>query len=171
MKNLILFTLILAPFFLNAQIQSIENFYNKYMEHEKATQINLKGWLLQMASDEEEGEEAEDNIFDKIEQLRILVMEDGNAVSQSDYKKLMKDVQKDNFEQLMKVQDEGTQVDILLREEGGKITNVLLVVFEEDEFVLLSLEGLFDYDDLPELNLDMNGANHLKKIPKKDPRA
>jgi len=165
MKNsiiVIVFCLISAISF--GQTKSIEAFYNKYKTYENVTDVTLKGWLLNMAmSSESEGKE---DVLEKISKLRVLVMDEGNLVSKTELSGLLKSVRSEKFEDLMTVRDDETKVDFLIREEGKFVTNLLVLVHEPDGFVLISLEGMLDLKDLENINFDIEGGDHFKKIPK-----
>ncbi|MEM6965530.1 MAG: DUF4252 domain-containing protein [Bacteroidota bacterium] len=166
MKKILLALAMLAiPLFAFSQHECIEKFYNKYISDEKVTDISLDGWILSLAAKmtDEEGTE----ILEKVTKLRIMVAEDKNVVPKADIKQLMRDVRKNQFEDLLTVREEDTRVNFMIREEGDKITNVLVVVHGADEFVLLSLEGSLDFDELRELDFDVEGGNIFKKLPNK----
>ncbi len=158
---------------LFAQTKAIEKFYEQYKGMEEVTDLKLRGWVLQLASKfSEEAEAAQ--LLRKITQLRILTMENGNLVSPQVYRQLVKDLQSDRFEDLFKVQEKGQNIQFLIREQGDTITDVLLLVSGDDHFVLLSLEGALRFSDLQNLQIDVEGSEHFKKLPrhKKDiPRA
>ncbi len=170
MKKIIIALAILAiPFFAQSQHECIEKFYDKYISDEKVTDISLNGWILSLAS--KMSDESGTEILEKITKLRIMIAEEKDVVSKSDIKKLMKDVRKNKFEDLITVRDEDVRVNFMIREEGKKITNVLVVIKGDDEFILLSLEGALNLEDLEELNFDVEGGDIFKKLPKKNPRA
>ena len=166
MKNIIIAIAMLAiPMSGFCQHESIENFYNKYIEDEKVTDINLNGWVLSLASliaDEETGEE----VLNKITQLRIMIAEEKNIVSKSDLKKLMKEVRKNSFEDLITVRDGNDRINFMIREKGDKITNVLVIVNGDNEFILLSLEGALNLEDLKKLQFDVEGGDVFTKLPR-----
>lgn len=151
----------------------IQNFYRKYMTNEKMTNVNLSGWVLQMAAEyADEGKEKE--MLQKITKLRVMIMEDGNLVSKTDYSDLIKDIRKDDFEPFMNIKEGGDKIDLYLRDDGETITNVLVLVNGDDEFVLLSLEGNLKFSDLNDINFDVKNGEIFKKIPeerKSIPRA
>lgn len=153
--------------------QSVQNFYKKYMTSEKMTNINLSGWVLQMAGEyADEGKEKE--MLQKITKLRVMVMEDGNLVKKSDYSELIKDVKKDDYEPFMNIKEGNEKIDLYLKDDGETITNVLVLVNGDDEFVLLSLEGNLKFSDLNDINFDVSNGEVFKKIPeerKSIPRA
>ena len=165
MKKILIAIAILAiPFLASSQQESIEQFYNKYVDNEKISDISLNGWILSMASKmaEEDGSE----ILQKITKLRIMLAEEKDIVSKADVKKLMRDVRNNEFEDLMAIRDDGTRVNFLIREEGKNITNVLVIIHGDGDFILLSLEGNLNFEDLKQLDFDVEGGDIFKKLPK-----
>jgi uncharacterized protein YjiK len=155
MKNLILLLLLAAPLALLAQNKNIESFYNKYMNQQNVTNINLEGWILNMASeyiDEDSGEA----FLKDVSKLRIMVMEDGNLVKPDEYNGLISSLRSDNFEELMTVRDGETKVNLYAQQKDGIISNAVMMVNEPDEFVLLSLEGAIKLEDLQNLNFSID---------------
>jgi len=133
------------------------------VDNEKISDISLNGWVLSMASkmSDEEGTE----ILEKITKLRIMIADEKDIVAKTDVKKLIKDVQKNSFEDLMTIRDEGTRINFMIREEGENITNVLVIIHGEGDFILLSLEGNLNFDDLKQLDFDVEGGDIFKKLP------
>ncbi len=154
-----------------AQNNYIESFYEQYSKDERVTNVTIKGWLLDIATNISTDESSKE-VLSKITQLRILLMEDGNPVTKKELNKLKKGIKKDDFEELMQIRDGGSHVDFYIREEDDQITNVLMLVNDNDEFVLLSLEGLLKLEDLKNIKIDTDGAKHFEKIKQKEiPRA
>jgi len=147
------------------QTPAIQSFYSKYKNQENVTDIKLKGWVLKLASTFADEEDAE-RLLKNITHLRVLIMEEGNLVGVSEYKQLIKSVKQDRFEELMKIKEEGSSIDFLIREKGDTITDVLILVSGEDGFVLLSLEGALQFKDLHNLEIDVEGGENFKKIPR-----
>ena len=170
MKNIIIMAFIaILPSLAFGQNKSIEKFYNKYKSQENVTDINLQGWVLELAASFSDDES--EKVLEKISKLRVLIIEEGNLVNGSEYNQLVKEVKKDSFEELMQFKDGNEKVDIMLREKGKKITNVLLIARGNDGFIMLSLEGNLNWKDLKSLEIDVEGAEHLKKLPEDMPRA
>ena len=153
-----------------AQTESVKSFYDKYTNDVKASDYTIQGWLLKMASEFSDDAEA-GKVLEKITQLRILVMEDGHPITSHEYKDFLRVLNKDDFEELIKVKDKDCNVDFFIREQGESITNVLMMVHEKDGFVLLSLEGMLNLADLKNIHLDLEGTEHFEKVVKKVPRA
>mgnify|MGYP005666289641 CR=1 FL=1 len=165
--------LLVLPCLIYSQDPSIANFYKKYEGLEEVTNITLQGWILKMATQYTDEEEV-DKILNKITKLRVLVMENGNLVSKQEKRDLVRNVKQNHFEDLIQFRDKDSLVEFLIREDHDTITDVLVLISGEEEFVLLSLEGALKFSDLNDFNIDIEGGNHFKKIPenKKDvPRA
>jgi hypothetical protein len=167
MKNIIFVIAIgLMPVFSMAQNPNVKAFYDKYMDYENVTNVSLQGWVLKMAanfSDDENGEK----ILQKITKLRVMVMEEQNLVSKNDYQSLVKSIEKDRFEKLMQIREGGEKIDFFIQEDGDQISNLLMLINGDDEFILVSLEGNLKFSDLKELNFEIDGGDQFKKIPKK----
>ncbi len=167
MKYLLVPLLLIICLPLFAQHQSIKNFHKKYMEYENVTNVSLSGWVLKMAA-EYADESKEKEMLEKISKIRIMVMDDENLVTKSDYKHFLKEIKKDNFELLMNLNEGGKKIDFHLREDAlGFITDVLLLVNNQDEFVMVNIEGLLKYSDLNDLQFNMQGSDYFKKLPEK----
>lgn len=165
LKSIISIALLCTTVLCFGQSPAIQSFYNKYQNLENVTDIKLKGWVLKLASTFADEENAE-NVLKKITQLRVLVMEEGNLVDATEYQKLIRSVKKDRFEELMKIKEDGANIDFLIREDGDTITDVLILISGEEGFVLLSLEGALQFKDLHQLEIDVEGGDSFKKIPK-----
>ena len=78
MRDFILLCLLaLIPVFGMSQTHFISEFYDQYKDQDQVSHIDIQGWLLKLKINAEEAEGAE-KIIDKITQLRILTMDDGN---------------------------------------------------------------------------------------------
>ncbi|MDX1942999.1 MAG: DUF4252 domain-containing protein [Saprospiraceae bacterium] len=147
-----------------AQTKAIANFYDKYKSMEHVTDLKLRGWVLKLASSfSDDAQEAQ--LLRKISQLRILTMENGNLVSPNEYKNLIKNIKQEAFEELFQVRDDGQTIEFLIREKGDTITDVLMLVSGDDGFIMLSLEGALKFSDLNDLNIEVEGSEHFKKLP------
>lgn len=175
MRKILLLAMLLGVAGLSfAQTKAVQSFYNKYKDMDGVENVRLQGWLIKLASSFADEDPDAKRLLKKITQLRILTMDQGNLVSQQEYNNLIKNIKQDHFEDLFLIKDNGQNVQFLIREKGDTITDVIMLVSGGDEFVLLSLEGVLKFSDLNNLNIEVDGSDHFKKLPedKKDiPRA
>ncbi len=171
MKNIIvLITMMAMPVLLFSQKESVEKFCKKYKDGENTMHITLSGLGINLAAAFSDDENSK-KVINKIERVRVLFTEDGNIINPQDYKSLMKEMKNDDFEELIKIRDGNSNINILFLEKGNTVTNIILTVDGDDGFILLELEGKLDWKDLQNLDIDVEGAEHFKKIPEEVIRA
>lgn len=166
MKNLILTILLSTLFIANSfgQVKPIADFYKKYQKLDQVHDIKIQGWLLKMAASFSD-EDATKTLLKKITYLRALIMDDGNLVSNAEQQGLIKSLKKSAFEPLMEIRDGNDLVNIMIRENGEYITDALILVHGDDDFILLSIEGKLKFSDLNDLQFEIDGTEHFKKVP------
>ena len=157
--------LILIPTFAFSQTKYLKDFYDKYKNHENVQDVKLQGWVLKLASSFSD-EQTANRILNNISYLRVLIMDEGNLVGNRDYQRLLKSARQDQFEELFRVKEKDKRIEFFIKEKGNKVSDVLILVNGEDNFVLLSLEGQLRFSDLNQLNIEVDGAEHFKKLPK-----
>lgn len=162
--------LALLPAMASGQSKYITQFYNHYKAQEEVTNLNLRGFVLSLASTFTDDKDAK-KILRKVSHLRLLMMEDENLVSPQQYTSLIRGIKSDHFEELMMLREENQRIEFFLREEGETITDVLMLLHGDGEFLMLSLEGALKFSDLNNLKLDIDGGEHFSKIPDRKPKA
>jgi hypothetical protein len=53
----------------------------------------------------------------------------------------------------------------MVRKEGKNITNILVIIHGNSDFILLSLEGNLNLEDLKQLDFDIKGGYIFKNLP------
>jgi len=150
--------LFLISFGLEAQTPGINYFYHTYKRHEDARKFSIPGWVFRLGSTiaqkhvDGEGEKEAIKMAKKIKKLRLLVMENTNSVSKDDVNRMLSRAKgKEGFEDLLMVSSEGTKINMLARSKGDMIKNLLILVSEEDQFVMVSLKSKLKISDLNKL--------------------
>ena len=145
---------------------SVNRFFTKHSASDNAISVDISGLLIKVAAKIAAEEHEAAKILASINRLQVLVLEDENPVSADEMYDFTKKLRKDDFEDLMTIREGKTRVNFLIREKNDKILNLLILVSEEDNFVMLNLKGKIKFSDLNKLNFDVEGSEHLKKIPK-----
>lgn len=146
-----------------SQIYFIFEFYDQYKDQEQVSYIDIQGWFFKLKINVEEVEGVE-KIIDKIIQLCILMMDDGNFVILKEYQKLLKNMCKNGFEEFFWVCEGNEDVGFYIWEENKKVINVLLIVYGQDNFILFSLEGLLKFSDFNDFYLDIEGMEYFENL-------
>jgi hypothetical protein len=146
--------LLLAIFFqASAQDDAIQKFFSKYMDDDRFSRVYISPKMMQMAggflkSNAGTDKEAEElgTLISKVKGIRILSSEEVDGKSL--YGQVMSTLTKNKFEDLMDVQDKGSSLKFMVREEGGLVKELLMISADGKDFTLLSMLGSFTYADL-----------------------
>ena len=177
MKNaLALLLLLVFSITLNAQDLNIKKFYRHYKKYDNTTNFVVPGFLIRlgtgiardMVKTDEEYEML--HLLRSVRKLRILVSEDDNPVSKEDFNGLIKNVRNAAFDDLISVRDEETNVQIMVKENGKKITGIFILVSDEGEFMMLHMKTRLKYKDINRIIKMFDEKIPLKKeTPKEEP--
>jgi hypothetical protein len=155
MKAILILLLVSMSLFSNAQNLELDAFFVKHRHHPNTTAMAIPGWLVKFGINVSEDKEDVDEyrpILKGLNNIRVLVMEEHNYASKKEVKRLVANVRKHQFVDLISVKDGGTSVHILVKEKKTKkhtfIKNVMVLVAEEDELVLVTLNGRWNKDFL-----------------------
>ncbi|MDX1684598.1 MAG: DUF4252 domain-containing protein [Saprospiraceae bacterium] len=167
MKKLLLLIFMAASFGLNAQIDAISKYFDKYMDDQDFTVVYVSPKMFSLVSklDIEDMDEEAKMLLKEIKGLRILTT-DKDPMKY--YNEAMKTFDVSEYESLMTVRDEGENVNILIKSSSEDTIEELLLLVGGDEFVMLSFLGNIDIDRISKLaeGMDVKGAQHLEKLNK-----
>ncbi len=153
-----------------AQKDPIRDFYRHYNTSPNATGVRIQGLFIRLASKVTDAEDAS-KLLRKISRLELLQLENGEQPLQEDFDRLIKGVKAESYEDLIMMRGNNEHVNLLIREKDGIINNILILVRETDEFLMLHLECKLRFSDLNDLDIDVDGAEHLKSLPENRFRA
>jgi len=153
-----------------AQNDAITKFFNKYSSDESFTQVTVSGKMFNlftnMEADTPEDKEVLEAIS-KLKGLRILAKED-DPNARALYKEAFSLVPAKEYEELMSVRDKDKDMKFLIKESGGKISELLMIMGGTKEFMVLSLFGEIDLKQVSRIGKKMNvdGLENLEKMKK-----
>ncbi|MCU0399966.1 MAG: DUF4252 domain-containing protein [Algoriphagus sp.] len=144
-----------------AQEDAIQRFFSKYMEDERFARVYISPKMMQMAGgflkNNAEGDKDAEQLgalIGKIKGIRILSSEEVNGKSL--YTEAMGTLSRNKYEELMDVQDKGSSLKFMIREEGGLIKELTMISGDTQSFSLISMLGSFTYEDLNMLSEKTN---------------
>ncbi|HET7178848.1 MAG TPA: DUF4252 domain-containing protein [Chryseosolibacter sp.] len=147
----------------------ISKFFSKYQQDESFTNVNISskmfGLFTQMDAESPEDKEVLEAIS-KLKGLRILAKENARN-SRELYKEALSLIPK-NFEELMSVRDKDKDMKFMIDENGGKISEMLMVLGGNEEFMIMSIFGEIDLKQISRIGSKMNikGLENLKNMDK-----
>jgi hypothetical protein len=158
---------------LLAQNRSIDRVFDKYAGKEGFTTVYISKYMFSMFADLEDvdDEDLQDvkEVFGKLTGIKILAVDDPSALGEgiNFYEEIMKDLPRDQYEELMVVKDSESDVVFLAREEQGVIVELLLVVGGEgDSNALIAITGEIDLATIAKLSstMDIEGMEELENL-------
>jgi hypothetical protein len=173
MKAIALMTGFLALMF-QANSQSImDKLFDKYSGTEGFTSVYISKYMFDMfRSDETPVKDQEDlnQIISKLNCIKILVTDDdpSTPVPANLYQEIMKVIPSSPYKEIMVVKEKDQDVKFYVKEDKGKVAELLLVVGGKDENALISIQGDIDMKNISKLAKSMNieGMENLEKIDK-----
>jgi hypothetical protein len=159
----VLFTMIVSK----AQSPADEIF-EKYAGKEGFTTVYISKYMFDLFSSFESADPEADEMTEAISNLtgiKILAMEEPDK-SVNFFNEMKKKISGGGYKELMIVKEEGQDIQFLVRENGDKISELLLIVSGEGENVLMSIQGDIDMKNISKLAgaMDIEGMERLEKI-------
>lgn len=119
--------------------------------------MTVPGWLVWTASGianeivKDEETKTLLKLAKKVKRLRFMVAEENNPFSQTEINGLVNHLHASSFEDLILVRDKGTSVNLLVKEQGEKLKDLVIIVSEEDTFAYLTMKSNLKPKDLAEV--------------------
>ena len=179
MKKMVLSLVVIGamvlPAILNAQT-TIDRLYDKYAGNDGFTSINISPEMFNMISgismndSSKETKEAQD-AMSQLTGLKMLVYEAEEGEVDREFMDEIKALTKiEGYSELMSVQDGDEIVKFLVsKTPDGKVSEMLMIVYEENEAVVMSMTGNLDMSTISRISktLEIDGMENLDKIEEK----
>ena len=161
MKKLIgIIAFVSVAFSLNAQ-KSIDDLFDRYSGKEGFVSVTINGNLLKLAADL--GDEDE-NLPKNINTIRILAQDEDNMNVDNFYDLVVKDIDLSRYEEFMSVMEKDEKVRMLVRVEGDKFSEFLLIAGGKDSNAIIQIRGQMTLDEAKKFARDAEknrGSNVL----------
>jgi len=177
MKNLIdtkklILTLgmVVATLALSAQGELISRYLDQYAEDESLVKVSINSRMFSLFTEMEGGTEEEKEFLDAVSKLKGLKVLASDSMSKGQsralFTKASKDVDGAGYEELMTVKDAEEDVKFSIKEKGGTIEELIMVVGGNKNFVFLSLYGEIDLKTVSKLasTVRVDGLKSLEKL-------
>ncbi len=160
----------LTAFQVNAQDAAISSLFDKYADNEELTKVNISQKMFSLFTnlepDDPETKELA-NAISKLKGVKILAS-DSIANGRKYYREASQNIRKSQFEELMSVRDGDKDMVFMIKESGGIINELLMLVGGDHQFVAMDLFGEIDLKQISKLSKGMNmkGMEYLENIDK-----
>jgi Domain of unknown function (DUF4252) len=152
MKRLLIFIVLTITVTLVYGQKSIDNLFDRYAGKDGFTTVTINGNLLKLAHC------LGDNDDDKsipltITEIRILAQEDKSMKVENFYNMVINDIDLKNYEEFMRVKESNQDLRMLVRSDGDKFKEFLLIAGGEDN-ALIQIKGNMTYDEAKKFSDD-----------------
>jgi hypothetical protein len=155
---------------INAQTNPIDELFYKYSEKEGFTSVYISGKMLSMLAGTEAKSGKTENIMVRLQSIRILSQDDSPSANKVNfYLELNKRLDFSVYEELMVVQEGPDVTKFFVRQNGDRISELLMISGGKNGNTLISIRGDIDLKELSNLSktLDIDELEQLEKIEKK----
>ena len=150
-----------------SQKSAVDKVFDKYSGQEGYTTVYISSFMFNLLNSLE-ADDPEYNEFKKatsgISSIKILTQEGSN--SESFGKELLSMLPRTEYKEMMVVKDHDEEVLFLAREDGGKITEFLLIVSGGGDDALIAIQGDIDLESISSIasGLNMPGLENLEDL-------
>ena len=161
MKRSLLFAILTITFTFAYGQKSIDALFEKYAGKEGFTTVTIDGNLLKLARCFGNDDEDSDNQMSaNISEIRILTQEDENIKVENFYDLVMKDIDLKKYEEFMRVKESDQDLRMLVRADGNRFKEFLLIAGGEDNAVI-QIKGDLSFKDAKKLSSDARKTNGM----------
>ncbi len=172
MKKLIAFGIVMMMALQLSAQDAISKFFSKYEDDDSFTHVNVTKRMFSLFTDLDMEDQEDKELMDaisKLDGLKILAKDDitnGKAL----YKEAFTLLPSKEYDELMSVRDEDTDMKFMIKEKNGIINELLMVMGGNEEFFIMSLTGDIDLKQVARLSkgMDIDGLEGLEKLNDKD---
>ncbi len=171
MKRIIISSLmVITTFLATAQQTAVDEIFNRYSGKDGYTTVYISSFMFNLMHnldlDDPEYQKFKE-ASSGIKSIRILSQDGEGSVSFG--AGLISMLPREEYREMMVVKDKEEEVLFLAREQGGQISEMLLIVSGGNDDVLIAIQGSIDLESLASIasGLDVPGLENLKGLKEK----
>ncbi len=171
MKKVFIFLIILMTGNLSAQQDdALNKFFKSYIDDDRFSTVYISPKMFQMVS-KIKINDMDADLQETLKSLTALHILSTHQNPRAYYKEALSKINTKEYEELMKIRDEGEDAIFLTKSMPGNddvIKELLMLVGDDDEFTILSFVGNIDINKIGRLGktLKIDGADKLERIKK-----
>lgn len=151
-----------------AQEDAIGQFFGKYVDDPRFTVISVSPRMFRLLS-KANWDTIPGDLKQTVTRLHSLRVLSTGTTPEHFFKEALTLIDHKQYEDLVTVRSNKDNVRFMVKENGDKISELLMIAADEDGFTLMSFVGDIDLDKLSRLSTDMGikGMENLKDIKHK----
>lgn len=168
MKKLLILPFILMTIFsAAAQSSAVDRYYEDFREDDRFTLITVSSKMFSLFVNFERNDPAEQQLINTISKLKGLKMLVGRDIADSkSVFKSVADKPKGKMDELMAITETDKEFKFYVTESDGMISELLMVGYEANQVLILSLVGNIDLKEIAALSrkMDIKGFEHFENV-------
>lgn len=150
----------------SAQTTAVDKLFDRYSEKDGFTTVYITQYMFSMFKDVKTEDKDFDELVKSLKSIRILAVDNANPPKGINFfTEIMKDLPVKEYKELMVIKEKGQDVRFLVKENNGKISELLLIAGGKDN-ALISIQGNIDLKSIAQLSKTMKiqGMEQLGKM-------
>jgi len=156
----------------------MDKMYQKYAGQEGFTSVNISGEMFKLFADmnidtnnvkADESAKATIDAMSQLTGMKILTYSKSEKRNFDFIKEINSSFDLSKYAELMTIKEKDNDVKFLVKKQGKKVSDMLMIVEGDKEVVLMNLTGLIDMANIAKITSQMNikGMENLEKIEEK----
>ena len=148
-----------------------DKIFDKYSGTEGFTTVYITKYMFDLFRNAGDGSEKDDDmakVLSNLTGIKILAADDDpeTPISVNLYQEVMKQLPVSQYKELMVIKEKDQDVKFLVREDKGKVVELLMLVGGNNESVMICIQGIIDMKNIGRLanSMDIEGMENLEKI-------
>jgi len=154
-----------------SQKDPVERIFEKYGGREGYTTVYISSKMFSMFSEADIEDPEFNELMKNLKSIRILAQDEGAGRTEKTdfYKEVVSGLSTEEYEELMTVTEPGQKIRFLVKEEKGKISELLMIVGGDSDNVLIDIRGNINMKQISQLSkaIHINGLEKLNELEKK----
>ena len=160
MKKIVIFMFLgLFAFNVQAQNNAISKHFSKFQRDTSFTKVTVTSRMFSLFTEIDAEDEDEEEILAAMAKLKGIkaLVKNNHDNSKNLYFAAVETIEKDGgYEELMTVEDAGENVQFMIRDDGDKISELLMIIGGNENFMVMTLYGEIDLNSIAKLSRVLN---------------
>ena len=142
--------------------QSIDSLFNEFGSEKNADCVKVSSFMMSLGK-MFAGHNEDTKIIGKIKSMRVLDLESCTTSVKERFSKKVNKLSLNGYDELMRVNDEGEKVRVLMRTKKETIRELLFVCTGKEDCTLVQINGKFTKEDIDQLVNQETGKKHGRR--------
>jgi CII-binding regulator of phage lambda lysogenization HflD len=151
---------------------AISKFFTKYQDDESFTQVNVSSKMFSLFTNMDAETQEDKEVLEAISKLKGLriLHKDNTSDARALYKEAYALIPVKEFEELMSIREKDNDIKFYIKESGGKISELVMIMGSMDDFMVMSLFGEIDLKQVSRIGkkMDVKGLENLHNLDHND---